>query len=93
MRRFVLSMKNKSAGFSSNSVRVDRATPWGNPFIMGTDGDRDKVCDLFEAYAAWRLLLQPDWLVPLRDKDLVCWCAPQRCHADTLLRLANREAR
>jgi hypothetical protein len=21
-------------------VRVDRATPWGNPFVIGRDGDR-----------------------------------------------------
>jgi hypothetical protein len=21
-------------------VRVDRATPWGNPFVLGRDGDR-----------------------------------------------------
>ena len=25
----------------------------------------------------------------LRGKDLVCWCKPQRCHADILLELAN----
>jgi len=31
----------------------------------------------------------------LKGKDLVCYCAPARCHGDLLLRLANasREAR
>ena len=24
-------------------VRVDRATPWGNPFVIGRDGDRESV--------------------------------------------------
>jgi hypothetical protein len=24
-------------------VRVDRATPWGNPFVLGKDGDRTTV--------------------------------------------------
>jgi hypothetical protein len=24
-------------------VRVDRATPWGNPFVIGSDGDRAAV--------------------------------------------------
>jgi hypothetical protein len=24
-------------------VRVDRATPWGNPFVLGKDGDRATV--------------------------------------------------
>ena len=30
-------------------------------------------------------------LIHLRGKDLVCWCAPQACHADILLREANKE--
>jgi hypothetical protein len=25
----------------------------------------------------------------LRGKDLVCWCAPDACHGDVLLVLAN----
>lgn len=25
----------------------------------------------------------------LRGKDLACWCAPQACHADVLLEIAN----
>lgn len=27
----------------------------------------------------------------LRGRDLVCWCAPQACHADILLKIANEE--
>ena len=26
----------------------------------------------------------------LRGKNLVCWCAPKRCHAEVLIELANR---
>jgi hypothetical protein len=34
---------------------------------------------------------QPDFLEPLRGKDLMCWCGPDRpCHADLLLKMANR---
>lgn len=34
--------------------------------------------------------IDPDWLGPLRDRDLVCWCPlDQPCHADVLLELAN----
>ncbi len=29
-------------------------------------------------------------LMPLRGKDLVCYCAPKACHADVLLREANK---
>tara|TARA_R110002096_G_scaffold66682_4_gene162257 strand:- start:5577 stop:5879 length:303 start_codon:yes stop_codon:yes gene_type:complete len=72
------------------AVRIDRQSCWGNPFVLRVDGDRDEVCDYFEEYAKWRLTIQSDWLDPLRGKDLACWCSPQRCHGNTLLRLANK---
>lgn len=71
-------------------IRVDRGTEWGNPFVMHGEPDRPHVCDLFELYAGWRLTVDPTWLKSLRGKDLACWCAPKRCHADTLMRLANK---
>ena len=75
----------------SHTVKVDRSSDYGNPFVMNgaTDAERDRVCDLFEQYAAWRLSVEPEWLKPLRGKNLACWCAPKRCHGETLLRLAN----
>ena len=73
----------------SDAVLVDRRTPWGNPFPMDDETERDFVCDEFEDYAKKRLTNEPDWLSPLRGKNLVCWCAPKRCHAETLRRLAN----
>ena len=42
-------------------------------------------------YHRW-LLQQPNLLAALpelRGKDLVCWCAPERCHGDILIELAN----
>ncbi len=75
------------------AIRVDRATDWGNPFIMKKEADRERVCDQYEAYAQWRLAIDPTWLDPLRGKDLACWCTPRRCHAETLIRLANLKER
>lgn len=68
-------------------VRVDRGSDWGNPFVMRGERDRDRVCELFEQYARWRLTVDPLWLEGLRGRDLGCWCAPKRCHAETLERL------
>ena len=72
-------------------VRVDRGTDWGNPFVMRHEGERDRVCDLFSQYAIWRLSVDPTWLLFLRGKNLACWCSPKRCHAETLLELANAD--
>ena len=71
------------------AVLVDRSTPWGNPFEMLSEKDRDRVCDDFETYARERVKKEPEWLTPLAGKDLVCWCAPKRCHAFILKKLAN----
>ena len=72
-----------------DAMLVDRTTQWGNPFIIGRDGTHEQVVGKFKIYALDRLRHQPDWLEPLRGKDLVCWCAPESCHADVLLHLAN----
>jgi len=74
------------------AMRVDRGTAWGNPFIMHDESDRNKVCALYEKYARWRLRAEPLWLEPLRKaKALACWCAPRRCHAETLERLLREK--
>ena len=70
----------------AGAVYVGRGTPWGNPFVMRAESERDAVCDRFE-----REVLPTLDVTPLIGRDLVCWCAPKRCHADALLRAA-REA-
>jgi hypothetical protein len=63
---------------------------WGNPFDLGRF-DRQTALWLLAVYARQRLVVEPDWLAPLRGKDVACWCAEsQACHADLLLQLANR---
>lgn len=73
-------------------IRIDRTTRWGNPFIMGRDGDRDAVCDkykrwLWDEIRGARISLAD--LAGLKDKKLGCHCAPQRCHGDTLSAAAD----
>lgn len=76
-----------------DAVRVDRGTKWGNPYVMRdhSDAERNRVCNQFESL----MLKQPGFVAAvkaeLRGKDLVCWCAPKRCHAETLMRIANED--
>lgn len=74
-----------------NAVYVGRysAGDWGNRWHIRNEANRDQVCDRFDAYAVERHADDPEWLAPLRGKSLICWCTPKRCHAETLLRLAN----
>ena len=70
-------------------VYVGRPSPYGNPFALVKDSNRDEV---IAKYRAW-LLGQPDLVarvkVELRGKVLACWCTPKSCHADVLMEIAN----
>lgn len=70
------------------AVYIGRGSKWGNPFKIGRDGDRRTVIAKHEVWLRDQHHLLRD-LGELRDKHLVCFCAPAECHGDTLLRLAN----
>lgn len=80
--------KRQFADLPRGSVYVGRPSVWGNPFLVGRDGNRTAVIRKYETYITTRPLLLKR-LHMLRGKNLVCWCAPLPCHADVLLRLAN----
>lgn len=70
---------------NGKAVRVDRGTLYGNPFVLGADGDRDAVCD---AYAEHYLPHKPsivNALALLKGKVLICHCYPERCHGNSLI--------
>jgi len=81
----VLNKKDNAQG-----IYVGRPSQWGNPYVIGKDGDRVEVIARFRAYAEGRLQAEPEWLKPLVGKDLICWCAPESCHAEVLIKLANK---
>jgi len=64
--------------------RIDRRTPWGNPFELPGDGDREAVIRNYEEhYLPYKPSLTSK-LDGLRGKALGCWCAPEACHGDVL---------
>lgn len=76
---------------SPYDVRIDRATKWGNPWIIGVHGDREDVIQKFAA----DLFADPERMAEcrreLRGKVLGCWCAPLPCHGEILAEVANAE--
>lgn len=72
----------------SNAVYVGRPTRWGNPFVVGIDGTLPRVLFLYKNWLWARIEENPDFLKPLKGKDLVCWCPLGRpCHADIILQV------
>lgn len=72
-------------------VRIDRQTHWGNPFVIGKDGNREQV---IAKYRTWINEPGQAHMIEyarkvLKGKTLGCWCAPKACHGDVLLEIAN----
>lgn len=74
--------------------RVDRTSPLGNPFAMKSKQDRNEVCDMYSNYF-YAVLIKRDYVMTYLHKikdallqygfvELYCWCAPLRCHAETI---------
>ena len=73
--------------YPAAAVRVDRSTPWGNPFPMGGRSTRKSVLDQHKEWFDAKLKLSvvfQDQVAALAGKDLLCWCAPLACHADLI---------
>ena len=71
------------------AIYIGRPSKWGNPFEIGPDGSREavirKFADLVDKDPEFKLQIQQE----LHGKDLVCFCWPNRCHGEVLLRIAN----
>lgn len=82
-------MKVLNKRTSSDGVYIGRPSKFGNPFVIGRDGTRADVVAKFEKY----LMGRPDLIEAAKRElagyNLVCWCAPEACHGDVLLRVAN----
>lgn len=77
-----------------NTVKVDRSTKWGNPFIVGKHGTAAECVDLFEKLAFGFVCIskgvdlarsQSNFLKAwtddrreLQGKSLACWCGQNK---------------
>lgn len=87
----------------AHAQNVGRPTALGNPFYMRDESMRDEVCDKYEVWfkakteakdPAVMAQLRSLWSIGKRDGhvNLGCYCAPRRCHADTIARFLRNYA-
>jgi hypothetical protein len=78
-----------------NHIYCGRGSALGNPFPMTNESQRDEVCDEYEKYFKEQVnvLKNETMLKELRiiysqaikgNVNLGCFCAPKRCHCDTI---------
>jgi len=82
---------NKRDAGASAGIYIGRGSAWGNPYVIGKDGNRAEVIEKYRVHAYNKWVEDQgygiDWLEPLKGKDLVCFCAPLACHGDVLLEM------
>lgn len=81
-------------GMPPGSIYIGRGSRWGNPYPMSEQPgfDRASVCEKYRAHL-WQQIksgeVSLEDLAALHGKALVCFCAPQQCHGDTLEKAAK----
>lgn len=73
---------------SGCDVYIGRGSPFGNPYVLGVDGDRDEVIRLYKIHFIEKLMRDPGFsakVEALRGKKLGCHCSPLACHGDVIL--------
>jgi hypothetical protein len=63
------------------------ASKWANPYTLKM-GSRDDILEKYEDYILKSPLLKE--IEELRGKTLCCWCAPQPCHGNVLIKLLDQ---
>jgi hypothetical protein len=105
MTKFTRIQRKRIIGWKmpENTIYVGRGSRWGNPFVVGRDGDVNECIEkyknlmfpythkegnLVKFYVSAANL--NDIKTHLRGKNLACWCPIDKpCHADFLLEIAN----
>lgn len=72
----------------SYDVLIDRRTKWGNPFIIGRDGNRTEVIYKYRVWINTNKELK-SMLHELKGKRLGCCCKPKLCHGDILVEMVE----
>ena len=68
---------------------------WCNPFKIDKTHTREQVIQQYKEYIVEKIKTDElqDELMELNGRNLGCWCKPEPCHGDVLVRLINAEAK
>ena len=66
---------------------------FSNPFKIGKNGNREEVIKKYKKYLIEKLkndLIFRKEFIKLKGKNLGCWCHPEKCHGDVLLKILKK---
>lgn len=65
---------------------------FANPFKINKNMTRDTILDKYEIYIKNKIKNDENLkkkLMRLKNKNLGCWCKPEKCHGDILINIIN----
>lgn len=77
-------------------VYIGRPSQFGNPFVIGKDGDRVAVIKKYRMWFDARVKCDAKFraaVIALRGKRIGCYCAPALCHGMVLAEYAEAPER
>ena len=83
----VMNGRTEREYLDEDAVTITRPSKWGNPYVLGKDGDRDTVIARYRAWLWDRIRsgeVSLGELAELHGRQLVCICKPKPCHGDVL---------
>lgn len=80
---------------------IGRPSPLGNQWEIGKHGSRNDVCDCYDEWLEHsvqvrdpevmeRLTKIVKWLEEGHDVRLVCFCVPERCHGESVIKQVRK---
>lgn len=79
------------------AFRIDRATPFGNPFKIGTGYGTETIhmtrVDVCNQHRDWLnyssegVVVAKRFLKEYAGQPVACWCAPKQCHGTNYLEI------
>jgi hypothetical protein len=92
----IINIRNTNNVTPKDAFYCGRGSPVGNPYVMKNNSlkERNKACEYFEIIFEQKRMTEPKFarylglmkqeLVEGRVVKLACWCAPLRCHCETI---------
>ena len=74
--------------YGTYDVYIGRGSPFGNPYVIGVDGDREEVIRLYKVDFYFKIKNDPAFrtqVEALRGNTLGCHCHPMSCHGDVIV--------
>lgn len=85
----IWNIRTEKSKIPAEAVYVGRPTSYGNPFSISNFGRTGCLKKYKEYVTTGNTRIAANAKKELKGKDLICWCAPQHCHAELLMEIAN----